>query len=334
VIVALLFLLLAATPTFEETFRAGLLSLQRNDLRAAEENLGAAAKLAPENPRVWVALARTFWKLNEGEKAADAAVKAQKFGATDALVLSSLAIFYADSGQTLKAAEAQAQFASLAPNDAAAREKAQTLYFEATEPLLQQQKFTEALGILNKAAAQLPGSAQLELARGVANYALRRFDDAADAFLRTIAIDPELERPYLFLGRFLGQIPDRLTQVSEQFIRFEKAHPGTATGYLLHAKVLNAQLGDPAAARKLLEQSIALEEASAPAHFELGVVLDRMQQYAEAAREFARAAELDPADSATHYRLSRLYDRLGKPADARKHREIHAKLVEAQEAAR
>ena len=54
-----LFLFLAASPTFEESFRAGLLALQRNDLTAAEENLSAAAKLPPNNARVWVALAQT-----------------------------------------------------------------------------------------------------------------------------------------------------------------------------------------------------------------------------------------------------------------------------------
>jgi len=56
VVLAVLWLL-AAPATFEETFRAGLLALQRNDLNSAETNLETAAKLAPGNGRVWVALA-------------------------------------------------------------------------------------------------------------------------------------------------------------------------------------------------------------------------------------------------------------------------------------
>src|SRR5439155_738999 len=71
-----LFLLLAADPTFDESFRAGLLALQRNDLSAAAENLGTAARLAPNNGRVWVALARTYWKLHQNAKAGDAATRA------------------------------------------------------------------------------------------------------------------------------------------------------------------------------------------------------------------------------------------------------------------
>lgn len=329
-----LFLLLAASPTFEESFRAGLLALQRNDLNAAATNLQAAAKLAPNNARVWVALSRTYWKLKDNGKAGDAAAKAAALAAADPLALSSLAIYYADSGQTLKAAEAQAKYSALVPQDAAAREKAESLYFEAAQPLLQQQKFSEAAAILGKARERLRNSAQLELALGVAYYGMRRFDDAAGAFLRTIAIAPEIERPYIFLGKFLGQIPGRLPEVTKQFISYENANPASAAGYLLHAKALDAQSIEPEAARKLLEKAISLNGRDPAAHFELGAVLDRAQRYADAAREFERAVELDPADPATHYRLSRIYDRLGKPDAARAEREQHARLVQAQETVR
>jgi tetratricopeptide (TPR) repeat protein len=326
VILALL-LLLAQVPAFDESFRAGLVALQRNDLKAAEENLQAAAALAPGNARVWVALARTWWRLDQNGKAADAAAKAEKLGGSDAIVLRGLAIFYADLGQTLKAADAQARFAALAPNDAEARDKAESLYFAAVEPLLQQQKFAEAIEILRRATSRIQKSAQLELALGVAYYGLRRFDDAAAAFLRTIAIAPEIDQPYMFLGRFLGQVPDRLPELTRQFEQFEKANPSKPAGYVLHAKALDAQGIEPEKARKLLETAIALDDRDAPAHFELGVVLERDRQYTEAVREFTRAAELDPKDSATHYRLSRIYDRLGRPEDARRERELHAKLV-------
>lgn len=325
------FLFLAASPTFEESFRAGLIALQRNDLNAAAENLVAAAKLAPANGRVWVALAQTYWKRKENEKAEEAARKAATLAPSDALVFSTLAIYYGESGQTLKAAEAEAKYSALTPRDAGAREKAESLYFEAVQPLLQQQKFADAIAILGTATERLKNSAQLELALGVAYYGMRRFDEAAGAFLRTIAISPAIDQPYLFLGKFLGQIPGRLPEVTEQFARYERASPESSTGYLLHAKALNAQSIEPEAARKLLEKALSINERDASGHFELGSVLDRMQQYADAAREFERAIELDPAEPAAHYRLSRVYDRLGKPDAARAERERHAKLVEAQQ---
>jgi tetratricopeptide (TPR) repeat protein len=329
-----LFLLLAATPTFDESFRAGLLALQRNDLGAAATNLGTAAKLAPNNGRVWIALAQTYWKQKDGQNADDAAAKAALHGAGDALVQSSLVIYYSESGQAVKAAEAQAKYASLVPQDGEARKKAESLYFEAVQPLLQHEQFGEAIGILSKAREQLAKSAQLELALGVACYGLRRFDEAADAFLRTIAIAPEVAQPYIFLGKFLDQIPGKLPEVTDVFARYETANPTNAAGYLLHAKALNAQSIEPARARKLLDKAISIDPRDPTAHFELGVVFDRTRNYADAALEFERAAELDPRDAAAHYRLSRVYDRLGKTDAARREREIHSKLIAAEQAAR
>jgi tetratricopeptide (TPR) repeat protein len=333
-VVFALFLLLAASPTFEESYRAGLLALQRNDLNAAATNLTAAAKLAPANGRVWVALAQTYWKQGESAKADEAAARASSLTPADPLVLSSLVIYYSESGQIPKAADAQAGYAASVPRDAAARQKAESLYFEAAQPLLQHEKFAEAITILAKATERLANSAQLQLALGVAYYGLRRFDDAGGAFLRTIAIAPEVEQPYLFLGRFLDQIPARLPEVTKQFIHYENANPAKSTGYLLHAKALNTQSIEPETAQQLLEKAISLNDRDASAHFELGSVFDRTRRYPDAAREFERAVELDPADPASHYRLSRVYDRLGKPEAARKEREQHAKLVEAQQAAR
>jgi tetratricopeptide (TPR) repeat protein len=297
-------------------------------------NLGAAAKLAPGNGRVWIALAQTFWKLKENGKADEAAAKAAALAPADPLVLTSLTIYYTEAGETLKAAEAQARYSALMPEDATAREKAESLYFQAVQPLLQHQKFGDVITILTRTNGQFKNSAQLQLALGVACYGLRRFDDAAGAFLRTIAIAPEIDQPYLFLGKFLGQIPGRLPEVTKQFVAYETANPASAVGYLLHAKALNAQSIEPETARQLLERSISTNDRDPSAHLELGIVLDRTQHYAEAARELERAAELDPSEPATHYRLSRVYDRLGKADAARVERERHAKLVEAQQDAR
>ena len=330
----LLLLLLAASPTFDESFRTGLLALQRNDLNTAQTSLAAAAKLAPRNGRVWIALAQTYWKLHETAKADDAAASAAALGSEDTLVLSSLVVYYTESDQIPKAADAQGAFSSLRPQDTDARDKAESLYFQAAQPLLQQQKFSEAIAILTKATARITASAQLELALGVAYYGMRRFEDATDAFLRTIAIAPEIERPYQFLGRFLDQIPDRLPEVTKQFILYETTNPASPTGYYLHAKALDTESKDPDVAQTLLRKAISLNDADPATHFELGIVLERTQHYEESAHEFERSAQLDPSDPATHYRLSRVYDRLGRTDAARAERDLHGKMVEAQEAAR
>ncbi|HVV46001.1 MAG TPA: tetratricopeptide repeat protein, partial [Bryobacteraceae bacterium] len=311
-------------------FRNGLLALQRNDLAAARANLETASRLAPENGRVWVALSQTYWKLNDNTRADAAAAKAAKLGGADPVVLNGLVIYYTETGHGLEAAETQARYAELAPRDATARQRAEQLYFELARPLLQQGDFGAALTILQDGAGHLKNSAQIQLALGVALYGLRRFDDAAGAFLRTIAIDPGIEQPYTFLGKFLDQIPARLSEVTKVFAAYTAANPAKAAGYFLQAKALNTQAIDPAEARRLLEKAISIDDHDAAAHFELGNALERLRSYSEAAREFERAAELTPNDPAVHYRLSRVYDRLGRAEDAQAERVKHAALEKAQ----
>jgi len=287
--------------------------------------------MAPRDGRVWVALSQTYWKLHKDSEANDAASKAATLGPEDPAVLQSLVIYYSETNQTLKAAQAAAKYSSKVPET---REHAIELYFKAAKPLLDQQKFGEAIVFLKEGAARLPKSAQLELALGVAYYGLRRFDDAADAFLRTIEITPEVEQPYTFLGKILDQIPSRLPQVTKRFAEYESSHPASATAYLIHAKALDAQSLESETALRLIEKSIALNATDASAHFERGTVLDRLQRFTDAAVEFERAAELAPSDPAAHYRLARDYERIGKHEAAETEREKHAQLVKAQEAIR
>jgi len=328
-VIALL-LMLAAAPSFEQPFRNGLLALQRNDLAAARTNLEDASRLAPGNGRIWVALSQTYWKLKDNSKADAAAAKAEKLGAADPAVLSALVIYYNETGHGLEAADTQARYAALVPQDPSARQRAEQLYFDLSQPLLQKGDFGAAVTILQNGADHLKDSAQIQLALGVACYGLRRFDDAAAAFLRTIAIDPAIEQPYTFLGKFLDQIPGRLPEVTKIFAAYATANPTKATGYFLQAKAMNAQAIDPDGARRLLEKALSIDDHDAATHFELGNALERLQSYPDAAREFEKAAVLTPNDPAVHYRLSRVYDRLGRTEAAQAEREKHAVLEKAQ----
>lgn len=295
-LVALLFYL----ASFDEQYRAGLVALSKGDLSAAELNLNAAAELQPKNPRVWLALAQTERKLQKNKQAADAAGRAAALANGDSVVLQSLGVYY----------------------------------FEAVQPLLQTQRFGEAAGLLESAVKSGVRTAQLQLALGVAYYGLRRFQEAGSAFVETVNLDPELEQPYVFLGKMLDQISQMVPELTQRFIAYEKAHPESPVGYFLHAKAVNAASADAATARSLLEKSIALDATNAAAHFELGLALERLRMLPQAAAEFERARALDASDPAVHYRLARVYDRLGKTDDAARERELHRKLVQAQDSAR
>ena len=70
--------------------------------------------------------------------------------------------------------------------------------------------------------------------------------------------------------------------------------PPARTGYLLHARALDAQSLEPETALRLLEKSIAINGGDASAHFELGTVLDRLQRFPDATAEFAAGGGTGP----------------------------------------
>jgi tetratricopeptide (TPR) repeat protein len=109
-----LFLLLLWTGAFDEAFRAGLIALNRNDAAAAESKLEEAAKLEPGDARVWLALARTYWKLGKRPQA-DAAAAAAERRAQDPALLHGLAIHYAETGDLAKAADLESRYAAHNP---------------------------------------------------------------------------------------------------------------------------------------------------------------------------------------------------------------------------
>ena len=201
--------------------------------------------------------------------------------------------------------------------------------FEYANSLLQRQRFEDAALVLEDAKKVFAKSPQIEIALGAAYYGLRRFPDAAASFQRTIALDPDVEQPYLFLGKMLDQIPEQAKQrLIPLFEAYEKSHPESYAGYFVHAKAL---AGKPSEAEALFRKAIALNGGAADPHYEFGILLERTGRFQDAAKEFRAAAERSPNDPATHYHLARLYDRLGEPELAIAARERHKKLMDSSQ---
>lgn len=310
-----LFLLLAPDQ-FEATFRAGLIALNENHLPAAESQLEAASQIEPRNPRVWLALAQTYWKLGKSPSAEAAAKNAEKF-ASDGPTLRALGTFYAGTDNHDKAVASFRKSLTADPFQ-------EGCYFDLAQLYLKRQDFASALQTLEAGRKYFDKSPQLELAAGVAYYALRRFPDAIEAFLRTIQLDPTVEQPYIFLGRMLDQAEDKLARITQAFVALSKRAPDHYLASFLRAKALSIQ--DPKQAETLLRKSIAQNEEFWESHFQLGILLDQRRQFEEAEREIRRAIALNPSDPVPHYRLARIYDRLGRSEQAHAEREIHEKL--------
>jgi Flp pilus assembly protein TadD len=115
---------------FQTQFVNGLKALNERNLAAAQTNLQAASRLQPANPRVWLALAQTYWKLRKSALAADAAEKAEKLGADDPVTLRSLAIYYSEQQKFSKAGDIEAK---CAPKDPGAVARGMFDYLQADQ---------------------------------------------------------------------------------------------------------------------------------------------------------------------------------------------------------
>lgn len=199
-------------------------------------------------------------------------------------------------------------------------------YFELARLYLRHQNAEAAVETLQAGRKIFAHSAQLELALGVAYYGLRRFSDAADCFLRTIAIAPDVEQPYVFLGRMLDQAEEKLPQVMAAYAALVKSKPDDYLANFLYGKALAIAAGDRRQIEPLLRKSLAEKGDFWESHYELGALLERAHDFTGAAAEFQRAIELNPGSPVAHYHLARVYERLGRKTEAAAERAAHERL--------
>lgn len=204
---------------------------------------------------------------------------------------------------------------------------------------LRQQDFEAATRAFEEGRKYFDKSPALEIGLGIAAYGKRDFHEAVSRFLRAAELAPQLEQPHAFLGRLLQHAAGRIDQVTERMRVFHSEHSKNHFGPFLYGQALLAKLGtrrdEEAMARieGLLRESIEREDEFWEAHYELGVLLEKRRDFAQAEEHLRRAADLNPSASKPHYRLARVYQRLGKTREARQEREIHKIVVERERAA-
>jgi tetratricopeptide (TPR) repeat protein len=211
----------------------------------------------------------------------------------------------------------------------------ETAHFLLIQMYLGHEDFTHASEAIADARKVFARSPQIELAAGVCAYGLRRFPEAVDQFLKTIALAPDVPQPYLFLSRILDQAGERLPEVVGRFRQFRELHPDDAQACLLYAKGLLAEIApgefppEAEQAMHLLEHARSLDPNQAEVHYQLGCLLERKHDYAGAAAELERSVALDPRQPGAHFQLARVYERQGRKQDAIRERDEHQRLAES-----
>jgi Flp pilus assembly protein TadD len=327
--VFLALLLLTSQDDFQSQFAAALKALHEQNFEAARTGLESASRLHPNDSHVLVALAETYAKLGNSERAAEAAVKAEKLGANDPITHRGLALFYVEqakaneaNGQTPKALQQLQDAIRVKPDEEA-------FYFTAIQLMLRHYDFNGAIQQADVALKKFPKSAQLTLAAGVAYYGLGQSEQAIGKFLQTIALDPSIDQPYVFLARVINHARSYVPVLTQRFAEYQERNPQSYLGYFMHAKALDAQFKEPQVAEKLLRKSIELNPEYWESHYELAILLEKRGATEDAEKEFRKTTELNPQEPSPHYRLCRVLARLGRTGEAQTEAVAMQKATEA-----
>lgn len=176
----------------------------------------------------------------------------------------------------------------------------------------------EALGELKKAVAAHPKYARALNDLGVLYLKLDRLDEAAE----TLARAAKINRRFYFPRLNLGVVLSRQGKYAEAVEVLGKLHgespnfPGLISTY---ADAL-VGAGQAARAKKVLGEALAggeLERAAqVEAHYKLGMILSREEEYAAAVAELEKAVKLDPDAANVHLLLGGALMQLKRTVDA------------------
>ena len=181
--------------------------------------------------------------------------------------------------------------------------------------LLRLRAFQPATEVFVEAVKRHPRSARLQVGLGIARYSRGQFEDAIRSFGAAADLEPDDERPYLFLGEMYGVSTELAAEVTKRLARFLEQRPSHALGHFYYAMSVWKAAPDgmlPPEVEAHLKKAISLDPRLARAHFQLGVLHADRRRYAEAALALEEAVRLEPEMAQAHYRLAQAYRRTGR----------------------
>ena len=198
--------------------------------------------------------------------------------------------------------------------------------------LLLHRTYEPAIDVFRTATQRYPSSARDFIGLGMTLYARGLYEDSVKALLQAADIDPSDPRCYLFLSRAYDSSPTQAEEVSRRFQQYAQQQPANALAQFYYAmslwkgKRVEGATVDFALIERLLKKSIALDDTSAQAHFQLGNLYADQHQYERSLPEYLRVVELDPNLADAHYRLGTDYTHLGQKDRAQAEYAIYQKL--------
>lgn len=202
---------------------------------------------------------------------------------------------------------------------AARQEPSEANLYALTVELLRHWTWQPAQQVAEYSVAKYPSSQRLRFAEGVSLYGGTQFAKAADVFAALLRESPDSESDGDLLGRSCAALGGAVSPSCAALTLFAEQHPDNARVAVFAAISLLHQPEDSqnlAKAEALLRQSLMHDAHSPEAFYQLGVLQQQRQQWAESEASLKQAIAGKPAYAEAHYRLSRAYAHLGMKTEA------------------
>jgi tetratricopeptide (TPR) repeat protein len=182
--------------------------------------------------------------------------------------------------------------------------------------------FEPAIDVLQQAAPLFPKSARIRTLLGISQYAVKHVDDAIQALMDAIDLDPALEPAYAYLARVTLESTAAPSQHALEIMCRSKAEVCSAL------KLRTARETDDT---KLRTEAIeALKHApadSAIARCELGRAYEWSGEWTLARAQMEACVRLHPS-AENHYRLGLIYGQLELPGLARQEMKLRGEEMQ------
>jgi tetratricopeptide (TPR) repeat protein len=198
--------------------------------------------------------------------------------------------------------------------------------------LLLHRTYEPAMEIFQRASQRYPNSPRLLIGLGMALYSRSRYEESIGSLLAAADLDPADPRCYRFLFKSYLSSPSQANAVIERFRRYSELQPNNALAKYYYAvslwkgRQLEASSVDFKLVQSLLQRSIALDQTSADAHLQLGILYADQHDFDKSLPEYRRALELNPVLSDAHYRLGQYYVHAGQKDRAQQEFAVYQQL--------
>jgi tetratricopeptide (TPR) repeat protein len=185
---------------FEAYSRLGLSQMELEQYADAVISFQEALKGSPEDVNITYKMAQSYEKSGQLEQAAETYYKLAEISPKSArLYYNTVINMYNSAKMPENAAAAARKMIELNPNDLDA-------LFNLGFMLVQMNKYTEAIEVLDKVIALNPDMEYAHLNKGFSFYSLKQYSKAIEAYSETVELFPENADAWMFLGMSYMQI--------------------------------------------------------------------------------------------------------------------------------